>query len=112
MQPFISGRIGPQSSRDAVIVPILKAGKPAGHIDSYRPISLTPCLEMVMKRMVDNRLKYLAESRGLWSKDQAGFRGLRSVEDQVIRISQSVSDGFQARPAKRTVLASRLYEGL
>ena len=95
----------PQAWRDAVIVPILKAGKPAGHIDSYRPISLTSCLGKVMERLVGNRLKHLAEDRGLWCEDQAGFRALRSTEDQVIRISQSVSDGFQAKPAKRTVMA-------
>jgi ribonuclease HI len=95
----------PQSWRDAVIVPILKEGKPAGHIDSYRPISLTSCLGKVMERLVGNRLKHLAEASGLWSEDQAGFRALRSTEDQVIRISQTVSDGFQAKPAKRTVMA-------
>ena len=95
----------PQSWRDAVIVPILKHGKPAGSIDSYRPISLTSCLAKVMERLVGNRLKHIAEARGLWCEDQAGFRALRGTEDQVIRISQSVSDGFQARPAKRTVMA-------
>lgn len=95
----------PQSWRDAVIVPILKDGKPAGTIDSYRPISLTSCLGKVMERMVGNRLTHLAEAGGLWSEDQAGFRALRSTEDQLIRISQTVSDGFQARPAKRTVMA-------
>ena len=95
----------PQSWRTAIIVPILKQGKPPGNIDSYRPISLTSCLGKVMERMVANRLSYMAESRGWFSNDQAGFRGLRSTEDQVIRITQSVSDGFQRKPSDRTVLA-------
>ena len=56
--------------------------------------------------MVANRLKHIAEARGLWVDEQAGFRGLRSTEDQVLRISQSISDGFQQRPRPhRTVLA-------
>ena len=30
---------------------------------------------------------------------------MRSCEDQVLRLSQSISDGFQSKPASRTVLA-------
>ena len=72
-----SFRLGicPQSWRTAVIVPILKEGKSADAIDSYRPISLTSCLGKVLERMVCNRLFHLAESRGLLCEDQAGFRG-------------------------------------
>jgi len=95
----------PQAWRNAVIVPILKPGKPPGRVDSYRPISLTSCLGKVFERMVAKRLSHIAETRGLLTEDQAGFRGLRSTEDQVLRISQTVSDGFQAKPAKRSVLA-------
>ena len=37
---------------------------------------------------------------------QAGFRAQRSYEDQVMRLSQSIHDGFQCpKPAKRTVVA-------
>jgi ribonuclease HI len=95
----------PQKWRDATIVPILKEVKPAERIDSYRPISLTSCFGKVMERMVANRLTHLAEGRGMWCDEQAGFRGLRSTEDQVLRITQSIGDGFQAKPAKRSVLA-------
>jgi ribonuclease HI len=104
-QSWMEGKC-PQSWRNAVIVPILKGGKPAGCIDSYRPISLTSCFGKLLERMIANRLKHLAESLGLWVDEQAGFRGLRSTEDQVLRISQAISDGFQQRPkAHRTVLA-------
>jgi hypothetical protein len=90
----------PQSWRDAVIVPILKPGKPEGQIDSYRPIALTSCLAKVMEHMVAKRLQHLAESCGMLNSDQSGFRPQRSTEDQAI------SDGFQAKkPPNRTVLA-------
>jgi hypothetical protein len=89
---------------DAVIVPILKPGKPQGQFDSYQPIALTSCLAKVLERMVAKR--HLAESHGMLNSDQSGFRPQRSTEDQVIRLSQAISDGFQAKkPPNRTVLA-------
>ena len=86
----------PQSWKNAVIVPILKPGKPAGEISSHRPIALTSCL---------GKLKHIAESAGLWCENQAGFRAQRCTEDQILRLSQSVFDGFQCKKAERTVLA-------
>jgi hypothetical protein len=96
----------PQAWRNAMIVPILKPGKPEGQLDSYWSIALTSCLAKVMERMVGKRLQHLAESRGMWNPGQSGFCLQRLTEDQVIRLSQAISDGFQARkPANRTVLA-------
>jgi hypothetical protein len=59
-----------------------------------------------MERMVTKRLQHLAESRGMLNSDQSGFRPQRLTEDQVIRLSQAISDGFQAKkPPNRRVLA-------
>ena len=58
-----------------------------------------------MERMVASRLSWLAEENGWWNDDQAGFRAGRSCEDQVLRLSQSISNGFHSQPAKRSVLA-------
>ena len=93
----------PSSWREAVIVPLLKKGKPARKVDSFRPVSLTSCIAKTMERMVASRLSYLAESNGWWSEEQAGFRCMMSCEDQVLRLSQSISDAFQDRPASRTL---------
>jgi len=95
----------PQQWRTATIIPILKSGKPASEVDSFRPISLTSCLGKVMERLVCNRLYHMAEERGLLTEDQAGFRVQRSTEDQILRVTQAVSDGFQAKPALRSVFA-------
>lgn len=95
----------PAKWREAIIIPILKKGKPPSKIDSYRPVSLTSCIAKTMERMVTSRLSYLTESNGWWSNDQAGFRARRLCEDQTLRLTQSISDGFQAKPPMRTVLA-------
>jgi len=56
----------------------------------------------------------LAESKGWFRNSQTGFRKQRSCEDQVIRLCQAVSDGFQQRPPLRTTTAlldySRAYD--
>jgi hypothetical protein len=59
---FWRERVGPQTWKDAVIVPILKPGKPEGQLDSYRPIALTSCLAKVIERMVGKRLQHLAKT--------------------------------------------------
>jgi hypothetical protein len=59
-----------------------------------------------MERMVAKRHQHLVESRGMLNSDQSGFRPQRSTEDQVIRLTQAISDGFQAKKSpNRTVLA-------
>ena len=69
---WFSGKC-PPSWREAVIIPLLKKGKPAIQIDSFRPISLTSCVAKTMERMVANRLSNLAERSGWWCEDQAGL---------------------------------------
>ena len=90
--------VSPSDWREALIVPLLKKGKPARQIDTFRPVSLTSCIAKTIERMVAKRIAILAMSSGWWNPDQAGFRSMRSCEDQVLRMSQSISNGFQTRP--------------
>ena len=64
----------PQFWRHGIIIPILKAGKPASDVDSYRPISLTSCMVKLLERMISNRLNAMAENRMWLVNEQAGFR--------------------------------------
>ena len=46
--------------RNAIIMPLLKAGKPASQLASYRPVSLTSCVVKTLERMVATRLYCMA----------------------------------------------------
>jgi len=95
----------PQQWRTADIRPVPKKGKDPSKIASHRPISLTSCMGKAMERLVNNRLKYCLENQKILAPEQAGFRARRSTEDQIIRLTQSISDGFQKKPMDRTLLA-------
>ncbi len=58
-----------------------------------------------MDSMVHNRLYNLAETRAWLCSEQAGFRKLRSCEDQILRITQTNSDGFQAAKPQGSLMA-------
>ena len=103
-QSFNSG-IVPKIWRHAIIIPILKSGKPASNMASFRPISLTSVVVKTLERLIMNRLYYEAETKEWIIDKQSGFRAQRSCEDQVLRMVQGVSDNFQEKPAKRTVMA-------
>ena len=94
----------PGNWTSATIIPILKSGKPADQLGSYRPISLTSVISKVVERMVNNRLNFFLEDNNKLSPAQAGFRKMRSTEDQLLHATQSISDGFQQRPPLRTCM--------
>ena len=101
---FASG-MTPQQWRSAIIIPLLKQGKPASDLASFRPISLTSCIGKLLERIIADRLSHIAESLNLLDPQQAGFRKGRSCEDQIIRITQAIEDGFQMKPRSlRSVL--------
>ena len=85
----------PQIWREAIMTPIHKSGKDPKRATSYRPISLTSCVVKTMERMVNKRLQWYLETKGILASEQAGFRSCRSTEDQVTYLSQEVEDAFQ-----------------
>ena len=97
----------PSTWKQSTIIPILKPGKPSDSLSSYKPISLTSCTSKLFERMVLGRLTYFLEQQDILSPVQAGFRPGRSTVDQVLLLSQSISDSFhQSKPDALTVLAS------
>ena len=94
----------PQEWRKGEIVPLLKAGKDPAAIASYRPVCLTSCLGKWLERVVARRLRWKLESGGWLSQYQAGFREGRSVNDQLVRLSQSIWDGYQEKEKTGLIL--------
>ena len=95
----------PQIWRVATIIPLLKAGKPASELASFRPISLTSCVVKLLERMIAERLYHFAETQNKFNHQQAGFRKGRGCEDQIARVVQAIQDGFHHKPMKRSVIA-------
>ena len=99
---FNTGQI-PQSWRNAVIIPLLKAMKPASQLASYRPIALTSCVVKLFERMIAGRIATMAENNGWFHRYQAGFRNGRNCTDQILRLVQQIDDGFQKK--QKSILA-------
>ena len=55
----------PETWREAIIIPILKAGKSGLDPLHYRPISLTSSLSKLMEKMVNVRLSWFLEYHGV-----------------------------------------------
>ncbi|GFR84951.1 RNA-directed DNA polymerase from mobile element jockey [Elysia marginata] len=79
----------PAAWRKGTIIPILKAGKDPAFMSSQRPIQLTSSLGKLFEKLVKVRMNYWLESENLLNPKPAGFRSLKSTEDQVTRITKN-----------------------
>ena len=59
----------------------------------FQPTSLTSCVSKLFKRIILSRLLFFLESNSIISPRQAGFRPGRPTLDQILYLSQSISDG-------------------
>ena len=97
----------PSICKISSIIPIHKMGKPLDSSASFRPISITSCVSKLVERIILFRLLFILESNSILSPRQAGFRPGRSTLDQILYLSQSISDGFdKPRPGSWTILST------
>ena len=102
-----SSHFFPSIWKTSSIIPIYKMGKPLDSPASFRPISLTSCVSELFERIILSRLLFFLESDSILSPRQVGFRPGRSTLDQILYLSQSISDGFnKPRPGSRTILST------
>ena len=78
----------PQNWKEASVMPLLKPGKSACDVDSYRPISLTPHTSKIYERIIKNRLEYEVEKREFLPDFQSGFRTARSTTDNLVYLTE------------------------
>ena len=87
------------------IIPIHKMGKPLDSPASFQPISLTSCVSELFERIILSRLLFFLQSNSILCPRLAGFRPGQSTLDQILYLSQSISDGFnKPRPGSRMIL--------
>ena len=97
----------PSIWKTSSIIHIHKMGKPLDSPASFRPISLTSCVSKLFERIILSRLLFFLEFNSILSPRQAGFRPGRSTLDQILYLSQSISDGFnKPRPDSWTILCT------
>ena len=82
----------PRAWKIALIIPIPKIGKDNTRAESYRPISLLPCLEKVMERMISERLYWYLERTDKFAFTQGGFRRKLNAVDQVARLEKMIRE--------------------
>jgi len=86
----------------AIIIPILKPGKPTEEMESYRPITLTSILVKVFERIILTRPKWFPESQNLLVEEQDGFRNM-STSNSLMRFVQDVKQGFNQKKSTLAV---------
>ena len=102
-----SSHFFPSIWKTSSIIPIHKMGKPLESTASFRPISPTSCISKLFERIIRSRLLFFLESNSILPPRQAGFRPGQSTLDQILYLSQSISDGFnKPRPGSRTILST------
>ena len=86
--------IFPPSWRKVIIVAILKSGRDSSDPNKYRSITLTSCLCKTMERMVNKRLMWVLESKGLLASEQCDYRKNRSTADQLVQFDRIIRNAF------------------
>ena len=85
----------PDQWKEALVIPILKEGKPAYSPGSYRPIALTSCICKVFERILNRRLVWFLESHGYIDRHQSGFRKGRSTLDPLAALAKGAQDAYK-----------------
>ena len=76
------------------VIPIHKMGKLLDSPASFQPTSLTFCVSKLFECIILFRLLFFLESNSILSSHQTSFHPGQSTLDQILYLSQSISDGF------------------
>ena len=86
----------PEIWKSADVKFLRKAGKTNYYSpNSYRPISLTSCVVKILERIITDRLEAHIEGSRIIDAEQDGFRKKHSTINAVLRLVQSIYNGFE-----------------
>lgn len=91
----------PSQWRESIIIPILKPGKEARNVESYRPISLTSSVGKVFERILMERLTFWILKNQPFHQSHFGFIPFR---DCTVALTKLFNDLHHARNQKLYVL--------
>ena len=83
----------PSIQKSSSVLPTYKMGKPLDFPLLFRPTSVAYCVSNMFERIL-SRLLFFLECNSIFSFRQVGFRPSRSTFNQIVYLSQSISDGF------------------
>ena len=92
----------PRTWKESIIIPIRKPGKDPHVANNYRPIALTSQMGKTMERMINDRLAYWMEHKGLRQNYQSGFRKGRGTMDPIVYLEDTIR---KAQVNKESVVA-------
>ena len=78
----------------ATLCMLLKPDKLSSLTSSYRPISLMTSIMKLFEQVIEQRLRSYLEDIGFINKYQSGFRQVKSTDDHLFKLSQSVMAAF------------------
>lgn len=87
----------PSQWKVAQIIVILKPGKPANQVTSYRPISLLPVVSKVFEKLFLKRLQPIITDLNLIPNHQFGFRREHSTIEQVHRVVSVINQVLETK---------------
>ena len=73
---------------------LLKPDKLPSLTTSYWPISLISSIMKLFERVIEQWLRSHLEHTGFINKHQSGFRKVKSTDDHLFRLSQSIMESF------------------
>lgn len=94
----------PKSWKIAKILAIPKTAAISTDPDKYRPISLISCFGKCLEKLILNRLNDHEEDNNIFIQQQCGFRSKHSTIHQILRITETISFGFNNNKSTAMVL--------
>jgi len=87
----------PQQFKVSTVIPIPKPNMDKPSIDSYRPVSLNPCIAKVMDKIISKRLWWLASNGKLLDSHQFGFKKGKSVSDSLAMLDYQITSSLSTK---------------